>query len=176
MITVRLTWSEQLTAAHVGAMRRIGAMASGRPEPYGTPADLWAVDIEAAAAELAVAKAVGLFWPMATRPDRNLAGDVGPFQVRHTTRENGRLILHDRDSDDAAFVLVRGSIPSFDVVGWIWGADGKDQRFRFKGDGRPAFFVPETDLVSIHATSDLPTSRTERSLKHNGKAQTEKLA
>lgn len=129
-------------------MRQIEALKHGRPHRYGDPPqDDWGVHIEACASEMAVAKAYNLYWePVARRPE-NLAGDVGNLQVRSTWRENGRLILHDRDPDDAVFVLVTGKIPSFDVRGWILGRDGKAKEHWDEGDGRPAYFVPQNVLT-----------------------------
>lgn len=146
MVTVTLTWPEQLQAVIIGGMRRIGSKARCRTAPYGDPqANLWDIDIEAAGAELAVAKAMGVYWTgICGYPEP--AGDVGGLEVRSTKRMDGRLILHDRDKDDAPYILVRGAMPIYQIVGWIYGRDGKQERYLFHGDGRSAhrraYFVP----------------------------------
>ena len=147
-MTIRLSWFEAYQAAQVGAMRRIEALKRSRPEPHGAPtSDLWGIDVESAAAELAVAKALNTFWhSLASRPEV-LPGDVGSLQVRSTPLPNGCLIVHHKDESDAPFVLVTGRVPLFDVVGWILGDDAKIDRFwKDPGTGRPAFFVPQKEL------------------------------
>ena len=147
---IELTWQEQLFAMQAGGMRRISALARNRREQRGQPpGDLWGNDIEAAGAEAAVAKAMDRYWLAVHSSPHELSGDVGKLQVRSTQRPDGRLIVHDSDSDDAPFVLVRGVFPTYDVVGWIYGKDAKQERFLFGGDGRPAYFVPDSELELI---------------------------
>ena len=154
---ISLTWQEQLFAAQAGVMRRISALNNGRIEPYGTPkSDLWGNDIESAGAEAAVGKALNIFWQHGKL--REYKGDVGAVEVRSTKQPNGRLILHDRDNDDAAFVLVRGEFPSYEL-GWCIARDGKKPEYRFKGDGRYdddskyPYFVPDKVLHPIDKIS-----------------------
>lgn len=149
-MNITLTWQEQLFAAQAGVMRRISAMSRSRPEPYQTPkTDLWGNDIESCGAEAAVAKAIGRYWLAVLQNPQDANGDVSGIEVRSTARPNGRLIVHDEDKDDSPFVLVRGLFPSYDVVGWILGKDAKQEKYLFNGDGRPAYFVPDVDLLSL---------------------------
>lgn len=155
---ISLTWQEQLFAAQAGVMRRISALNNGRHEPYGTPkSDLWGNDIESAGAEAAVGKALNIFWQHGKL--REYKGDVGAVEVRSTKLPNGRLILHDRDSDDAAFVLVRGKFPSYELVGWCIAREGKRPEYKFHGDGRcedvekQSYFVPNNILRPINEIS-----------------------
>lgn len=148
MVRVTLDSREQLMAAMAGIMRRISAIRKGRKEPYGTPkADLWGNDIESSGAEAAVAKALNLYWTSVK--EKVGPGDVGNFEVRSTNRADGSLIVHDRDPDDVPFILVRGTFPDYEIVGWMFGRDAKDEKYRFRGDGRPAFFVPGTHLRDV---------------------------
>lgn len=139
-------------AAQAGTRRRIEALRLGRVPVYGDTKvhAEWGVDIEGAAAEMAVAKSFNLFWTPVVREPKELDGDVGfglqALQVRSTPRDNGRLILHDRDADDAVFVLVTGRLPEFHIRGWTTGREGKQARFQHPGDGRPAYFVPQESL------------------------------
>ena len=149
---LRLDWSEVALAAYAGVRRRILSLKRASPEPYGkTGLDLWGMDIEACAAEMAVAKVAGKYWnAISSGRLKDLGGDVGRgIQVRSTQRMNGCLILHDRDDDDHNFFLVIGSIPTFRIPGWIEGHKGKDQRFWRNGDGRPAYFVPQSELNAV---------------------------
>lgn len=151
-VQVVLTPGECRIAAYTGVNRRLEAMAASRVEVYGKAAGgaYWETDLEAAAAELALAKALGVHWCGMDGPDKD-TGDVAGAQVRHTKRENGSLICHDRDADDHRFVLVTGSMPAFTVRGWILGGDAKDKRFWRDRPAvpRPAFFVPQSALKPL---------------------------
>ena len=149
---VRLTNAECRAAAHVGLDRRLGALAASTHEVYGRAANgaYWEIDIEAAAGEVAVAKAFGVFYSAADTVAEDRLGDVAPgVQVRHTKRNDGSLICHDRDADDHRFVLVTGAMPTFNVVGWILGAEAKAQEFWRTNVPRPAFFVPQRALTPL---------------------------
>lgn len=147
---ITLSKSEMFHAAQAGMMRRLSAINAGRDDRYGRPAhDLWGMDVEAAGAELAFAKSAGLYWqPVASNP-AELPGDVGRYQVRHTHRPNGRLIVHPADPNEAVFVLVIGRLPEYRVVGGLTGRQCKREEWWVRGDGRPAFFVPQEALVPV---------------------------
>src|SRR5688572_3645476 len=138
-----------MTAAQVGVMREVQNRRAGRVHAHGCgPDNGWSQHIEGAAGELAVAKALGLFWSGAVG---NLAADdVGPLQVRTTRVEAGCLIVHPSDPADRAFVLVTGQAPDFMLRGWIMGRHAK--RHKWWADpagGRPAFFVPQRALQDV---------------------------
>ncbi len=147
---VRLTWMELYQAAQVGAVRQIEALKLNRPDRYGYSGDGWSIHITGAAAELAVAKASGRYWhALATRPS-TLPGDVGRMQVRWTSRRDGDLILHPDDGDETPFILVVGAAPTFTLVGWVLGFEGKrSEWWRDPAGGRPAFFVPQAELTPV---------------------------
>jgi len=149
---VRLTDAECRLAASVGVARRLDSLAAGRTEVYGSPTagTTWDIDVEAAAGELAVAKALGRYWAPADdhAADRR-DGDVDGLQVRHTRRPDGCLICHQRDHDDHRFVLVVGAAPFFRVVGSILGVDAKRPEHWRSDVPRPAFFVAQRFLTSV---------------------------
>jgi len=147
----QLTKADLYLAGHAGVMRRISAISKSRPEPYGRPqSDLWGLDIESCAAELLVSRALNQSWtPYAASPGE-IVSDVGrSVQVRQTPRPDGCLILHDRDSDDHAFVLVVGTSINQRIAGWIRCSDGKQPRFWREDTGRPAYFVPQLHLKPL---------------------------
>lgn len=152
---VVLSNAECRAAALVGIERRLTALANQTHEVYGKAHDglYWEVDVEAAAGELAVAKAMGVFWSAADSAAEDRAGgDLGTMggrvtQVRHTKRLNGSLICHPRDHDDHVFILVVGAMPRFKVVGWLHGADAKNEQWWRTDRPRPAFFVPQHALA-----------------------------
>jgi len=143
---IDLTMPEVMQAAFVGIMRRVNALKSGWTDRYGSPQNAWNIDIEGCCAELVVAKALDVFWQGYSRSPRKLPGDVGQWQVRSTWRENGRLIVHDEDNDATVFVLVVGTAPSYRIAGWIRAIDAKKKEFWDSGDGRNAYFVPQSSL------------------------------
>jgi hypothetical protein len=155
MTTVALTPDEVLQGAMVGVLRRVGNMKTGladRPTYGAGQNQAWTRDCEGACGELAVAKHLGLYWNGSLGQLK--APDVGKYQVRTTPADGGRLLLHGRDPDDAAFILARGFAPRFQLAGWIMGRDGKRQDWwRELVPGRPCFVVPNE---ALHPMDTLP--------------------
>lgn len=99
--------------------------------------------------EFALAKWLGIFWSGA---HSFRAQDAGGWQVRSTTHDKGRLVLHPGDSDDDRFVLVSGRNGRYELCGWILGRDGKlAEYWDDPVGGRPAFFVPRNVLHALDA-------------------------
>lgn len=157
---VMLTWAELTMAAHVGVLRRIKALQKGRKEPYGAVVDTWGSDIEGAAGELVVARVLDRHWTGAL--DMGAGGDVGPVQVRTRAAKAGagdawhaaqHLPVHPEDSDDAPFVMVLGRDREYEVVGWIYGRDAKqEQWWRAVAPGRtPSYWVPRSALHPVES-------------------------
>lgn len=142
-----LTWYEVELAALVGTKRQLQNLMKNRADKHGAPRDKgWQVHIEGACGEMAVAKWRRHYW------SGNLgdlkADDVGRLQVRTAMEHNYRLIVHDDDADDRAFILVTGMAPRFVIRGWIWGRHAKRQEWwadPTKGN-RAAYFVPQSAL------------------------------
>lgn len=117
---VTLTHVEQFTAAMIGQQRYTSSRMRGLSHKVSNEEDMDIArrDQHAAGSEIAVAKALGCYWPPSWNADKN-APDIPPdIQVRWTTHHAGKLIL--RDGDPAGrYVLVRGTTPSFELVGWL---------------------------------------------------------
>ena len=151
-VAVTLASGELHIAAEVGKMRELHAINTNAKHSYGSEHSLigrFDKHIEGAAAEMAVAKHLKVYW---SGNLSNLFGsDVGEHEVRSTRRPNGALILHEDDTDDALFFLVTGTAPFLTIVGWIPARDGKQQRFWKDptGNNRPAFFVPQSFLYPM---------------------------
>lgn len=145
---IMLTPFELSQAAQVGSWRRIVAIKKAREHRHGYTGDnMWDMDIEAACAEFATAKALGVAYATPIHGPTDEAGDIGRLQVRHSKRGNASLIVHKSDSDDAPFVLVTGQNAEFTVCGWMMGRDAKrDEFWEEKVAGRPAYFVPQYRL------------------------------
>lgn len=147
-----LSDAEMTMAANVGVMRRISSIKQKLKNIIKlTEYEKWGIDICGAFGEMAVAKALGLYWEGGV--DTFKAPDIGQFQVRSSRHTNGRLIVRDNDHDDDIFILVVGKAPSFEIVGWIKGKDAKtDAYLDNPNELRPAWFVPQE---ALHPISEL---------------------
>ena len=147
---VKLTIEDLFTAAHAGVLRRLSAIANNRKHIFGDgPEDLWGNDIESCIAEMLVSRSFNVSWrPYAADPNV-IKADVGDnIQVRSTKRKDGCLIMHKKDKDDQYFVLVTGSGLNMKIKGWIKCADGKKQKFWRDNVPNPAYFVPQSELIT----------------------------
>lgn len=146
---IRLTSHEMLMCGLIGLARHISALTRGLPDKNGHEGVGWNNHIEGACGELAVAKALGVFWSGSVNTFKR-GGDVGGIQVRTRSQPEYDLIIRDDDCDDDTFVLVTGQCPEYDVVGKILGHDGKQDIWRQTYGGRPAaWFVPQAALEPI---------------------------
>jgi hypothetical protein len=147
-VVVTLSRSEALQASYAGVHRRLRTIFRGRQHRHGRGnSDEWQDDVQACAAELAVAKALDRFWSDSPEPDYS---DVGELHVRHTLREDGHLILRPGDPDDGIFVFVTGAIPAFVVHGWTTGRDGMaGEPDDLRNNRPPCWMVAQTALRPI---------------------------
>jgi hypothetical protein len=147
-VPVRLTFYEIMQGAHVGVMRQVENMQKQRKARYGAGhTNDWQLNIEGALAEMALAKYLDRYWAKGMVGDKDVAG----VQVRSTSYANGRLRLHEDDSDDDVFYLVTGINGVYEVVGWILGCNGKREEFWCDptGNNRHAYFVPQNALIPL---------------------------
>lgn len=150
---VELTSSEYLQAMVVGCMRCCEDRKLGRRHAYGARRqDAELHDIVGAIGEAVVAKYLGAFW-LGTGTFRG--HDVATYQVRSTKYDPPFLCLHSKDDDDKAYICTHVCEGVGVIHGWMYGSEGKAERYfsdRWK-NGRPAFWVPHTDL---HPIEELP--------------------
>jgi len=146
MKEIGLTTTEIMQGALVGVMRQVQNIRDRRQDKYGASNSKgWQLHIEGALGEMALAKFLDLYW-----------GGVGTFrgsdvgksqQVRTRSRHNYELMLHPDDDDEQTYWLLTGTNGTYRVHGWLRGADGKkDHYWKDPAGGRPAFFVPQSDL------------------------------
>jgi hypothetical protein len=151
---------EMQHAAWVGALRHIESTRQRLSSKFGADEnDGWTLNIEGAAGELAVAKALDRHWGMPLNTFR-VGGDVGDLQVRTRSKHHYELLVRPHDRDEDIFILVTGRSPYFRVHGFMIGAQAKREQWLRAHAGRPpAFFVPQTALTPItdlvRATSPL---------------------
>jgi hypothetical protein len=145
---VELTKYETLWAATVGIRRRIVEMHkadSHRDRLDKEGFNQWAVDIEAACAEMAYAKSRDVYWDGSVNTFK--APDVGDVQIRHSIRPDAHLIIRPKDNADEIYCLVTGQSPHFTIHGWIkgWEAQNKDYE-RYQDGEHPCWYVPQDKL------------------------------
>jgi len=117
---------ECFTAVCVGGRRELKAVLNlhrdrvrwRKPREFG-----FTQHIEGAAAEMAVAKRLNLFWsglPLEnwTKPDVGFEFEV---KLRTNWEQDKDMGLKGTDPDDKTYVLVHGKIPSFWLIGWCFG-------------------------------------------------------
>lgn len=159
---VALVYAEQMMSGVVGQLRRISSNKNGYATDCHVVGSSWATDIDGAAAEMAFAKATGVYW---SGHVFNFKGaDVGEhFQVRSTIYENGHLIIRETDNDDHVYVLVIAKPPVYSIRGAILARNAKVEKYWRQGDGKDAprgsscWWVPQSDLQNIdHLFVDEP--------------------
>jgi len=144
---IKLTTLEMLLAGTMGMARHMQSIS--RTPSCDMPPELSLENhTTGAIGEFAVAKALGLYPGFTIN---NFDGpDIKPdIQVRATHK--GRLILTNRDKDSEKYVLVLGYGPELDVVGWVWGHEGKQEKWLadMKNGRPPAYFVSTEALRPI---------------------------
>lgn len=150
--SITLTTSEMFSAASVGVLRRLQSLSKGYNKNVHAEKSDWATDIDGAAAEMAVSKALGRYWSCHAH---NLHGDdvLGGIQVRSTAHPNGHLVVRKRDAEhkDRVFVLVVSNPPTYTIVGAMKGEDAMADAFYRLADNRggESWWVPQDRLADI---------------------------
>jgi hypothetical protein len=144
-VIITLTWYEQLLAGWCGHLRYIETIREGYHRPPFAKhhdEDPHASETTHAGAEMAVAKALKKYWlaGVNTHDEPDVAPDI---EVRCTSNPNGRLIVRPEAHPERRFVLVRGTMPTFDIVGWILAADAMKPKWLDNPKGKGlAYWVP----------------------------------
>ena len=144
---VMLKGNEVFSAALVGVRRTIGGFKRDKSKEQD-PNWSWSNDIEGAAAEVVVAKALNIYFD--GFPGRFKDPDVGEYQVRQTNLNHGKLIVRNDDASDEIFILVTGKCPEFTIRGYMLGGDAKkDEYWQNPNQKTGAWFVPQDKLLPI---------------------------
>lgn len=154
-MTVELWEEDILLATEVANMRNKSQREAKRRDGLVSGSSLGR-DLQGALAELAVSRALSLPWdgkwlPIPVWDTWKIEGnDVGKLEIRSTDRADGRLILHPSDKDFSPYVLVTSSTDhKYKLVGWVYGKDGKDNKYWRDNVPRPCYMVPQANLRSI---------------------------
>ena len=142
-IEVNLSVEAMVQALMVGGRRTIAAARRALRSP-SQARRTWDIDIEGAMAEMAVAKATGMYF----EPELDKFGDadVGQLHVRHTVLPDGCLIIRPEDPE-GRYCLVVGQLGRYRIVGCIDSRDARQDIWVRAPQGRPAaWFIPQSAL------------------------------
>lgn len=115
----------------------------------------WMNHVEGAIAELVVARWLGVEWAATVNTFRK-GFDVSNYQVRWSSKGvgAGELVVRPRDKDAQLFISVRGTAPDYELLGWMRGADAKQEKWKSNPQNRgEAWFVHQDLLKDL---GDLP--------------------
>lgn len=150
MTSITLNWHECEMAVQVGVRRQLSSLSKNSRPGEGYEGSGWDIHIQGALGEMAVAKALNVYWSGSV--NTFAACDLPGLQVRTRSRHWYDLIVRSRDSDDEPFILVTGECPTFTVHGWIYGRDAKKPKWLREYGNRPAaYFVPQGALRPLKA-------------------------
>ena len=139
---VELTWKEMMLGAQTGVMRQVENTRGKYRQPsinVGHDRD-WQIHIEGALAELAAAKALGIFPAGGEFRSADLGSGI---EVRSSQREVTWMYMKESDVDDNIFVRVTGLNGDYKIHGWITGREGKEFPLEDKYNrGFQSRFVP----------------------------------
>ena len=154
---ITLNFGEMTMAGTVGVQRQAYAIVKNLKDVGGADSSkAWEDSVVSAMCELAVAKALNLFWC----PNVGITTGVdvgGAIEVRMCREANHRLVLRPSDKDDMPYVLVLAQPPHFTILGWLLGRDGKkEEHLDYRNNGEELYFVKQRFLRSypdlqIHA-------------------------
>lgn len=151
-----LSLEEIAMAASIAVHRGIDAIKHNRKNQHGFIGNGWTENIEGYGAELAVAKALNIYYSAGAGKGFKDADVSEKIQVRWASQESYRLIVRGADKAEYVYVLVTGEAPEYDIKGFMPGHIVKqDKYFSNPGNGRPdAWWVPQSDLKPIELIND----------------------
>lgn len=146
---VQLESYEIELAASVAIKRKVDSIFNKRKVLKKRTSEDWGNEIEAAAAEMAVAKALNKYYGFHYNTFKTIP-DVGGYEVRSSQNDSANLIVRPRDSGESIFILVTGTVPNYTLRGWKKGSDVMVKKY-FKNPGGlgAAFFLPQEELNSM---------------------------
>ena len=148
---ITLSPEEIAMGAAVAVHRGVDAIKKGRKNNHGMTGNGWTENIEGYCAEMAVAKALDLYYSAGAGKGFKGADVSERIQVRWATQDSYRLIVRPADHTDFYYVLVTGEAPTYDVKGFIHGSYAKSDIYMENvNNGRPpAWFIPHFALEPI---------------------------
>lgn len=147
--SVTLSYQECFSAALLGVRRRLRSLGHHNKDCYAWSdgSSWWDRDIEGAGGEKAAGQILDLEC-IAHAGDFDCADLASGVEVRTTKLLNGHLIIRPGDKD-GNYVLVTGSMPTYNVIGWI-SSEHVRKHFALSqgpgGYGELAYWVKQDEL------------------------------
>lgn len=146
MVTIELDYPQIMMGVYAGGVRHLQFLKRNARPMYGKDVStVWGEQIEGALSEYALAKHLNVHWEGVGVAGGN---DLADEEVRVTKYQNGNLLLHPADKNDKRYWLLTGENGKYTIHGYIYGRDGKQQKYwRDPVGGRACFFVPQSALT-----------------------------
>jgi hypothetical protein len=152
MKIVVLSQPECRIATYVGNLRRKISLAYGHSTRQDFTSDGFRNDVEAAAAEMAVAKCLNIYpeWQPTpgTVPKFDLTWDGQRLDVKSTQRPDGNLLIPYLDKE-LLYVLVCGTMPQYRILGGIRGSEVPVAERWVTLEHGPCWLVPADKLEPL---------------------------
>jgi hypothetical protein len=150
---IELSDAQMVFAAEQAEQRHRDAKAHKQRHYFTPPEGETVTERRACEAEMAAGIGLGVPWRgagcYATRLDGDLAYNI---EVRGRKRSHDPLLMRREDKDDRPYVLVTGIERIYELRGWVYGHEGKDERYWWAdAPYRPCFKVPQSDLRPIES-------------------------
>jgi len=143
---IKLNINEMLVAMYIGSRRQAESIYRDRKPrfPESVPGELWGFHIEAAHAELAVAKYFGIYWGfhVNTFHTPDIINTI--LEVRWSMKP----FVKVRPDDTGIVISVTGSCPNYEIKGWITAEEAKQEIYLYNKEPI-CYFVPHTKLHDI---------------------------
>lgn len=150
---VNLTYEDFMVAATKAAVRQLQAirkdrLANGRDGGSKASRSIGTRLGHSFVGEMAeIALSRFLNKPVTSEFENMVAVDIGgEYEARGTEHKNGHLLLNPKDHDDKPYGLVVVSGLRTQIIGWIMGADGKQEKYWNPKADRPCWYVPQSAL------------------------------
>lgn len=155
MSEVSLTEFEVWWASLVGTRRQVESLRKGLSHKAGLKAEDndFSYHIIGALAELALAKALNLYWPGSVNTFKE--PDVHIYHVRWTSNSKRGLIVRPHDPD-GIYVLVTGNANKMTVHGYAHSSEIKDNKYLSSPDPTrpPCYELPRGLLKPINTLKE----------------------
>jgi len=140
MIVVRLEGYEAEVAVLVGSSRNKSALKKESRDVYpSNPVMSWGQHVEAAGAEMAVAKYLGLYWDGSVDTYRSGSGDLPYTNIDVKHSQDGKWKVKDRD--DGELILVKGVMPTYTIEAYCFTKEVKKASAPCEMSGSKLWFI-----------------------------------
>ncbi|NBT76694.1 MAG: hypothetical protein EBT15_12170 [Betaproteobacteria bacterium] len=147
MIAVRLEGYEVEVAVLVGSARNKSAIKRESRDVYPCdPVLSWGQHVEAAGAEMAVAKYLGLYWDGSVDTYRSGSGDLPYTNIDVKHSKDGKWKV--KEKDDGELILVKGTMPDYIIEAYCLTDEVKNASAPCVMGNAKLWFV--SDLVKRH--------------------------